>query len=497
MTRSPQSPASPAPRCRSTIPTSTSAKISAPCAATSTSAARDSLSAAYTIDNGDSLIPLADPLFGSVTRLQSQVANIDETHVFSPRMLNTFRAGFSRAAFNLDPAIDGSISADSSFVKGDGPGGIVVGGGVTTTGSGTITSAGPNNAAGSWNRRNLFTTMDNFSVMRGRHQISLGVWFQRVQDNEDTASRQTGQATFTSLTTFLQGTVSSFQVVPNHTELGWRSLFGAWYVEDTIRLRPNLTLQLGLRHEFTTGWNEVAGRAANYITDSNGVLITDPRVGDSAFTKNNAKRLFGPRVGLGLGPVRQRPHRDPRRIRNLLFSDRSPQLPAERASALQRLCLLSPVRCSSFAPILPSVTLPPTCGPGVPSPCTKYAPQGVQPDAKTLTVQEWNFTVEQQLERNTALRVSYVGSFGYHGLLSIDPNTIPGADLYERRRLSGRRRCRQRRSGDRRESEPRSARRAVHPGRNPAESLPRRRLLLVHRRQQPLQRSADRREPAV
>ncbi len=50
---------------------------------------------------------------------------------------------------------------------------------------------------------------------KGIHQISAGVWFQRVQDNEDTASRQLGQATFASLTTFLQGTVSTFQVVPD------------------------------------------------------------------------------------------------------------------------------------------------------------------------------------------------------------------------------------------------------------------------------------------
>jgi hypothetical protein len=33
--------------------------------------------------------------------------------------------------------------------------------------------------------------------------------------------------------------------------------------------------------------------------------------------------------------------------------------------------------------------------------------------------------VQQQLDRNTALRVAYVGSHGYHGLLNIDPNTVP------------------------------------------------------------------------
>jgi hypothetical protein len=49
----------------------------------------------------------------------------------------------------------------------------------------------------------------------------------------------------------------------------------------------------------------------------------------------------------------------------------------------------------------------------------------VQADAKTPTVEEWNLSVQQQLSRDTALRVAYVGSHGYHGLLNIDPNTIP------------------------------------------------------------------------
>ena len=66
---------------------------------------RDTLSAAYTIDDGTSLIPLADPLFASFTTLRMQVASIEETHIFSPQMLNTFRAGFSRAGFNLNSSL--------------------------------------------------------------------------------------------------------------------------------------------------------------------------------------------------------------------------------------------------------------------------------------------------------------------------------------------------------------------------------------------------------
>jgi hypothetical protein len=385
---------------------------------------RDTLSVSYTIDDGDSLIPLADPLFGSASLLRNQVASAQEIHIFSPRVINTFTAGFSRAGFNLNPASLTSFSPDLAFVSGGGPGGIVIGGGTTTTGAAAITSAGPNNAANVWNRRNLFTLQDTIQITKGRHQISTGVWFQRVQDNEDTASRTLGQATFASLQTFLQGTVTSFQVVPAPNELGWRSLFGAWYFQDTIRLRPNLTLSAGLRHEFTTGWNEVSGRASNYITDSNGVLVTTPRAASSVFTQNNAKRLFGPRIALVWDPF----GRSRTAIRAAfgtyysLIDDLSfllNSLPPANGAASYAGALLP------LLPVIPGVPPPVSCGPGVPTPCTTFAPQGVQQNAKTPTVQEWNFWIEQQLSENTAVRLGYVGSHGYHGLLSVDPNSIP------------------------------------------------------------------------
>jgi hypothetical protein len=384
----------------------------------------DSLSAAYTIDNGDSQIPQADPLFGALMRLQSQVASLQETHVFTPWMLNTARIGFSRAAFNFDPLYFASFPAGTSFVAGAGPGGITIGGGLTTTGAGALTPAGPNNAANSWNRRNLYTYSDDVSVNRGRHQISAGVWFQPMQDNEDSASRQLGQASFTSLETLLQGTVSSFQVVPNPTEIGFRSKFGAWYAQDAIRVRPNLTVQLGVRDEFTTGWNAVDGRASNFITNANGVLLTQPMVGSSVFTQNNATHLFSPRASVAWDP----------------FGDGKTSIRAGFGiyyTLLDSLSFLlnslppfntnisfANVPLSSFTPIVPSIPQPPACGAAVGKPCTTYAPQGVQPNAQTPTVDEWNFTVERQLDSNTVLRAAYIGSHGYHNLLSIDPNTI-------------------------------------------------------------------------
>jgi hypothetical protein len=376
----------------------------------------DTLSASYTIDDGNSLIPQADPLFGSGLALTAQVASLQEVHILSPNMLNTFRLGFSRAAFNYASDLLTAFDPGLDFVTGGGPGGIVIGGSVSTTANSAFTSAGPNNAANVWNRRNLDTATDTFSLTKGIHQIDIGGWFQRVQDNENTASRRLGQATFTSLTTLLQGTVSTFQVVPDPNELGWRSVFGAWFVQDTMRLRRNLTVELGLRHEFTDGWNEVEGRAANYLTGPNGVLLTNPQVGSSIFTQNNAKKLFGPRAGLawdvfgnGRTAVRAGFGTYYSLIDDLAFLINS--LPPYNGAATY-----SNVSLLSILPITPGV--PPPAG-------TIFAPQGVQANAKTPTVEEWSFRIEQQLTSNMALRIGYVGSFGFHGLTSVDPNSIP------------------------------------------------------------------------
>src|SRR5678809_511255 len=85
---------------------------------------------------------------------------------------------------------------------------------------------------------------------------------------------------------------------------------------------------------------------------------------------------------------------------------------------------------SNFLPVTSGVQPPRACGPNVPTPCSTFAPQGIEANAKTPTTNEWRLTIEQQLGSNMAVRVGYVGSFGYHGHLSIDPNTIP-AQIYQ------------------------------------------------------------------
>ncbi len=285
----------------------------------------------------------------------------------------------------------------------------MVGGSAASNPQAQLGLAGSNNGSNLSIARNLYTFEDHINLTRGRHQLEFGAWFQRFQSNETIALSQFGQATFTSLQAFLQGTISSFLFDPSPTEMNWRSLLGAWYAQDTIRISPRLTVTLGFRHEFTTGWNEAHGRASNY-TFTNGVISTDPHVGSSFFTVNNAKFLPQPRIGMAWSPFSTK---TVIRAGFGMYNDLQDALG---------------YRADQNAPFNPTFTTPLTVGqlpinPAGPFPATaKLIPGGVQPDMQTPTLISYSLRIQQQLSPNTSLTVGYVGSHGYHELIGIDAN---------------------------------------------------------------------------
>ena len=374
---------------------------------------RDTLAGVYTIDDGDDLTATtADPYSSDVVSLREQVFSLGETHSFSAATLNVARVGYSRAGyfFTGEPT-PGTPAADvPGFLLRHPVGAVVVGGSAASNPQAQIGLAGSNNGSNLRIARNLYTFEDRVTLTRGRHQLSFGAWFQPFQSNETIALSQFGQATFASLQTFLQGTTSSFLYDPAPTEMNWRSLFGAWYAEDVIRVTPKLTLSLGFRSEFTTGWNEAHGRAANY-TFSNHVISDQPRIAGSLFTVNNAKFLPQPRIGIAWSPISPRTvfragfgmYNDLQDALGYRTDQNAPFNPTYSIAAL-------PV---SQLPLDPSAAVPAKA---------LLVPGGVQPDMKTPTLISWSFRVQQEVTPNTSLSVAYVGSHGYHEIIGADGN---------------------------------------------------------------------------
>jgi hypothetical protein len=379
-------------------------------------AASDSLSAVYTVDSSSDFTPTSTNSYSAdAESLREQVASLEETHIFSPTLLNTARAGFSRASyfFTGEPTPNTPAADETGFLTGLPLGAIVVGGSAASNPTAQLSLAGSNNGSNLAVARNLFTYEDRVSLTKGRHQLSLGAWFQRLRSNENLALSQYGQATFTSLQTFLQGTASSLLYDPAPTPLGWRSWLGAWYAEDVIRVSPSFTLSVGFRDEFTTGWNEVHGRASTYTFTANGIISSQPMIGNSAFTINNAKFLPQPRLGLAWNPSG---NKFPTVIRAGfgMYNDLQDALGyrTDQNAPFNPTYSLSNLKVSA----LPISTIAPAPA------AAKLVPGGVQPDLDTPTLISWSFRIQQQIAANTALTVGYVGSHGYHELIGIDAN---------------------------------------------------------------------------
>jgi hypothetical protein len=372
----------------------------------------DTLSGIYTIDDGDDFTatPL-DPFSADVLTLRSQVASVEETHVFSPSFLNTARFGYSRAGYFFTGELAPGTPATGvpGFLLGRPVGAVVVGGSAASNPQAQLGLAGSNNGSNLKIARNLYTFEDRVSLTRGRHQVDFGVWLQRFQSNETIALSQFGQATFTSVQTFLQGNISSFLFDPSPTEMNWRSLFGAWFVQDVIRLNPRFTLSVGFRAESSTGWNEAHGRAANYFF-TNGVIDTNPHVGDSIFQNNNATFLPQPRIAVAWNPL------GPKTVIRTGFG-----MYNDLQDALG-------YRTDQNAPFNPTFSTPLTVAqlpinPAGPFPAAaKLVPGGVDPNMKTPTLISYSLRVQREISPNTSVTFGYLGSHGYHEMIGIDAN---------------------------------------------------------------------------
>ena len=193
--------------------------------------------------------------------------------------------------------------------------------------------------------------------------------------------------------------------------MNWRSLFGAWYAED---VDPADVQNSRCPWAFATnsppaGMKPMAAPPTTLFP--NGVISTQPHIGNSIFTANNAKFLPQPRIGLAWSPFG---HKTVVRAGFGMYNDLQDALG-------YRTDQNAPFNPTYSIASLPVSRLPINPAAAVPA-SAKLVPGGVQPDMKTPTLISWSLRIEQELTPNTALTVGYVGSHGYHELIGVDAN---------------------------------------------------------------------------
>src|SRR6266850_26549 len=262
--------------------------------------ASDSLFGTYVFDRGQIDNPEAYKIKNVGNQSRRQTLALEESHIFSPALLNSARFGFNRnvvIAFSTLSAINPAAS-DTTF--GFNPGENA---GIITVGSGVTQFSGGLGAISEYHfHYNSFQFYDDLYWTRNKHSLKFGFSAERIQSNQFTrGSSPNGFYTFGSLQSFLTNQPTNYvsllssSISPRDLR---QSLFGG-YVHDDYRFRPNLTFNIGVRYEMATVPTETANQLSTLVN----LTDTAPKLGSPYFS-NPTLRNFSPRVGFAWDPFR-------------------------------------------------------------------------------------------------------------------------------------------------------------------------------------------------
>jgi outer membrane receptor protein involved in Fe transport len=379
----------------------------------------DALAGSYFIDSGPQ--SQADPLGNTVHQVFSrrQMGSFEETHIFGPSVVNTFRAGLNRALGKInDPVSGDAVAKDSALAIAPGAGAppqIPVAGLTTAFGLG-----GFNRFTHAWNSAQV---ADDAFLTRGTHAIKLGFAFEHMQYNVLEQLSPNGRMNGYSLDGFLHNAADRLNALApgGSHEVGFRQSLFAGYLQDDWRARPNLTVNLGLRYEMTTrptDANRVPGyTVAGYtvatagfqeITSLSNCTQSPTACGpvgvSSPILQNPTTKNFEPRIGLAWDP----------------FHDGKTAVRAGFGMFdVLPLAYEFGLNTAATAPFQIIGTAPgATLGSG-PNPNVSFIPQQIRNrfiDAhpKRADVLNWNFNIQRQLAEGMTLMVGFVGSRSVH-----------------------------------------------------------------------------------
>lgn len=209
-------------------------------------------------------------------------ATLTEYHNFSPVMTNEFRLGFNRTSqvYNVGnqkfPGLDAfpNLTIDELGIN-----------------------IGPDPNAPQMTIQNLYQLTDNVNWMKGAHTLTFGADLRKYISPQTFTQRGRGDYEWDTLENYLMDNIPYFgeRTTGNFVYYGDQILFGS-YINDSWKVRPNLTLNLGVRYERTTIPYGERLQTVNAISNVPGlVTFGEPQV---------QNKNFEPRIGLAWSPGR-------------------------------------------------------------------------------------------------------------------------------------------------------------------------------------------------
>jgi hypothetical protein len=207
--------------------------------------------------------------------LRTQLFKVEETHTFSPTLLNQLSIGYNRFLSNT------ASNTPTPYVGF----------------SGFFVNLGALPGANTFNQLNAFNVtevFDNLTKTIGQHTVKVGVQYRYNQLNELLHSQQV--FSFASFHDLLNDAPFVLNKIGFPNSVGVVNSNWGFYGQDDWKVTRNLTLNLGLRYDYNTAWSERNNQAQNFDYATQSLLpATQPLY-------SAPKADFAPRIGLSLDP---------------------------------------------------------------------------------------------------------------------------------------------------------------------------------------------------
>jgi outer membrane receptor protein involved in Fe transport len=355
---------------------------------------------------------------------RSQQFGVTLVSQLSPRIVNEFRFNYSRLRVNFGGNQIGNVpkadSAENAIASIGQPAGFIGFGIANNLPQGRL--------------NDNFQFLNNFSITLGRHSIKAGVDIKRRLTDSNFLPNQNGSFTFSTFTRFVQNNPNNARIAFGEKVLNFTETDQFYYFQDDIRVRDNITLNVGIRYENTgqpyNVLNELTTRRESDPNTAffNPALPLEARVVPKVDTDSNN---FAPRFGFAYSP----------RFAKAIFGDNKTVFRGGYGISYDLAFYNILINSASASPAVLATTivgvqgllpLDPT-GPGVRAALMPRAPLR-QLDPRTLVrtdvandfhspyTQQFSFGMQRQIGNNTIAEARYVGTHSVGQFQSVNGN---------------------------------------------------------------------------